>query len=240
MLAFAGDGLESNPVAFERKVSWSRYVWILLAVGIVVYAVDSGFRSYSRLTVQLASLGGVTLGDSRGEVRYKRGDPPVVYGAPLPGESVVHGYFTDPKTDPANALPEGTDTDTFPTWAYSNNATMNPHFDVTFDAKSGRVAKIDCVDQSDPPTSYCDRVAGLGIWDAEGRITSLLGAPTQQSIDEKSGVKTMDYSDIGLVFLLKRQRVFAIYLYGTEAHKPLPMNRFKVWIAETLALWWQT
>jgi hypothetical protein len=240
MLVFAGDVLESNPVAFEKKVSWYRYVWILLAVGIVAYAVDSGVRSYSRLTAQLATLGGVTLGDSRGDVRYKRGDPPVVYGAPQPGDSVVHGYFTDPKVDPDNALPAGTDTDTFPTWAYSSNATMNPHFDVTFDAKSGRVAKIDCVDQSDPPTAYCDRVAGLGIWDAESRITSLLGTPTQQSIDEKSGVKTMDYTDIGLVFLLKRERVFAIYVYGTESRKSLPVSRFKVWLAETVASWWQT
>ena len=152
-------------------------------------------------------------------------DPPVVYGAPQAGESVVHGYFTDPKKNPANALPDGTDTDTFPTWAYSNNDILNPHFDVTFDAKSGRVAKIDCVDQSDPPTSYCDRVAGLGIWDAEGRITSLLGAPTQQSIDEKSGVKTMEYGDIGVIFMLARQRVFGISVFGSGLRKQPPLDR---------------
>jgi hypothetical protein len=240
MLAFGGDILESNAVASDKQVSWSRYVWILLAAGFVIYAVYNAYRSYVRLTVQLASLGGVTLGDSRGDVRYKRGDPPVVYGAPQSGESVVHGYFTDPKKNPANALPEGTDTDTFPTWAYSNNDTLNPHFDVTFDSKTGRVGKIDCVDQSDPPTSYCDRVAGLGVWDSEGRVISLLGAPTQQSIDEKSGVKTIEYNDIGLVFLLQRQRIFAIYLYGTESHKSIPVNRVRVWLLETLVLWWQT
>lgn len=238
MLAFSGDILESNPVATKRPVSWSIYMWILLAVGLVGYAVYLSYRSYARLTVQLASLGGVSLGDSRGGVRYKRGDPPVVYAEPQAGESVVHGYYTDPKKHPGNALPDGTDTDTFPTWAYSNNDTLNPRFDVTFDVKSGRVAKIDCVDQSDPPTSYCDRVAGLGIWDAESRIALLLGAPTQQAIDENSGVKTMNYSDIGLAFLLKRQRIFGIYLYGTE-RKPLPMNRFRNWLGETLAMWWQ-
>jgi hypothetical protein len=227
-------------VALKKKACWTCYVWILMALGIAVYAADNAYRSYGRLTLQLASLGGVTLGDTRGEVRYKRGEPPVVYGTPQPGEPVVHGYFTDARKNPANALPDGTDTDTFPTWAYSNNDNLNPHFDVTFDAKSGRVATIDCVDQSDPPTSYCDRVAGLGIWDPEGRITSLLGAPTQQTIDEKSSVKTMEYSDIGLAFLLKRQRIFAIYLYGAGSPKRIPTNRLRVWLAETLASWWQS
>jgi hypothetical protein len=236
---FVGDILESNRVAFERRVSWIRYGWILLAVGLLAYVIDTSFRSYSRLTVQLATLGGVTLGDSRGEVRYKRGDPPVVYAEPQSGEAVVHGYFTDPNKDPANALPEGTDADSFPTWAYFSNATLNPRFDVTFDAKTGRVTRIDCVDQSDPPTSYCDRVAGVGVWDVEARITSLLGAPTRQSIEEKSGVKTMDYGDIGLVFLLKRQRVFGIYLYGSQSRRPIPMNRFKLWLADTVTMWWQ-
>lgn len=240
MLASGGDILESKSVALRKKACWTCYVWIVVAVGIVVYAADNAYRSYSRLTVQLASFGGVTLGDTRGEVRYKRGAPPVVYGTPQPGEAVVHGYFTDPTKNPANALPDGTDTETFSTWAYSNNDTLNPHFDVTFDAKSGRVASIGCVDQSDPPTSYCERVAGLGIWDPEGRIISLLGAPTQQSIDEKSSVKTMEYSDIGLAFLLKRQRIFAIYLYGTGSPKHVPTNRLRAWLAETLALWWQT
>jgi hypothetical protein len=235
-----GNSLESNTVAFERPVPWSRYVWILLAVGLVVYVLDSSYHSYSRLTSQLATLGSVRLGDSRGEVRYKRGDPPVVYGALQSGETVVHGYYTDPKTDPANALPEGTDVDSFPTWAYFTNVTLNPRFDVTFDAKSGRVTKIDCIDQSDPPTSYCYRVAGIGVWDVEGRITSLLGAPTRQSIDAKSGVKTMDYGDIGLVFLLKRQRVFGIYLYGTESRMQIPMNRFGHFLAQSLAMWWQS
>jgi hypothetical protein len=231
--------LESNNVAFERQVSWSRYVWILLAVGLVAYIAEVSYRSYSHLTVQLATLGGVTLGDSRGEVRYKRGDPPVVYAEPQSGEAVVHGYYTDPQKDPANPLPEGTDANSFPTWTYFSNAALNPRFDVTFDAKSGRVTKIDCVDQSDPPTSYCDRVAGVGVWDVEARITTLLGTPTRQSIDEKSGVKTMDYGDIGLVFLLKRQRVFGIYLYGSESRVQIPMNRFKLWLAETLTTWWQ-
>jgi hypothetical protein len=227
-------------VALKKKACWTCYVWSLVAVGIAVYAADNAYRSYSRLTVQLVSFGGVTLGDTRGEVRYKRGEPPVVYGMPQPGEPVVHGYFTDPRKNPSNALPDGTETDTFPSWAYSNNDTLNAHFDVTFDAKSGRVAAIDCVDQSDPPTSYCERVAGLGIWDPEGRITSLLGAPTQQSIDELSSVKTMEYSDIGLAFLLKRQRIFAIYLYGTGSPKQVPTNRLRAWLASTLALWWQT
>ena len=101
-------------MAFERQASRSRYLWILIAVGAVVYAIVWSYLSYGRLTVQLAGLGGVTLGDSRGEVRYKRGDPPFVYGTAEPGQSTVRVYYTDRQKDPDNALPEGASVDSYP------------------------------------------------------------------------------------------------------------------------------
>ena len=103
--------------------------------------------------------------------------------------------------------------------------------DVTFDPQSGRATKIDCIDRSDPPTFYCGRVAGIGIWDTEARITIMLGKPTQQWIDEHSGIKTMDYRDIGVMFLLKKQRVYGISVTGTKARKPISMHRFLAWVA---------
>jgi hypothetical protein len=80
-------------------------------------------------------------------------------------------------------------------------------------------------------------VAGIGIWDAERRITLLLGRPTQQWIDDKTGVKTMDYHDLGVIFLLKKQQVFGISVIGLQARKPIPMGRFVRWIAGTFWLW---
>ncbi len=226
-------------MAFERQASRSRYLWILIAVGAVVYAIVWSYLSYGRLTVQLAGLGGVTLGDSRGEVRYKRGDPPFVYGTAEPGQSTVRVYYTDRKKDPDNALPEGADVNSYPTWSFANAPSLVTRLDVTFDPQSGRATKIDCIDRSDPPTFYCGKVAGLGIWDTEARITIMLGRPTQQWIDEHSGIKTMDYRDIGVMFLLKKQRVYGISVTGTKARKPVSMQRFLAWVAGTFWLWSQ-
>ena len=226
-------------MAFERQVSSYRYVWIVIAVGAVVYAIVWSIQSYGRMAVQLSGLGGITLGDSRGEVRYKRGDPPFVYGTAQPGQTTVRVYYTDRQKDPDNALPEGTDVDGYPTWSYANGPSLDTRLDVTFDPKSGRTSKIDCIDRSDPPTFYCGRVAGIGIWDAESRIMLLLGKPTQQWIDDRSGVKTMDYRDIGVIFLLRKQRVYGISMTGLEARKPVPMGRFLIWLIGTLWLWTQ-
>jgi hypothetical protein len=227
-------------VAFERQVSRSRYyVWIVVVVSVAVYAITWSYLAYARLAAQLSGLGGVALGDTRGDVRYKRGDPPFVYGTAEPGQSTVRVYYTDRQKDPDNAVPEGTDVDTYPTWSYANSPTLQIRLDVTFDPKLGRASKIDCTDRSDPPTFYCGRVAGIGIWDAESRISLLLGKPTQQWIDDKTGVKTMDYRDIGVMFLLKKQRVFGISVTGLQARKPIPADRFLKWVAGTFWLWSQ-
>jgi len=44
-------------------------------------------------------------------------------------------------------------------------------------------------------------------------------------------VKTMDYSDIGVEFLLARQRVYAISIVGTGAARQAPISRFLIWIS---------
>lgn len=222
-------------MASERKSALSRIVWILLAAGVVVYAMAWTFRAYRLFGDQLSALCGITLGDTRGEIRYKRGEPPIVYGDLQPGDSIAHPYYTDREKDPDNALPEGADITTYHTWTYYNGSSPNPQLDITFDPALGRVSKIDCIDQSDPPTNYCTRLAGLGIGDQESRIVSFLGTPTRQPIDEKSGVKTMEYSDLGLVFLLARQRVYGISVRGTDAHKRVSISRFLIWTIGTLA-----
>jgi hypothetical protein len=226
-------------VAFQRRRSRSRYLWIFIALVVLTYALGGPIRTYGRLAVQLATLGGVALGDTRGEVRYKRGDPPFVYGAVNPGETVVHVYYTDRQKDPDNAMPEGTEIDAYQTWSYATNPSLNVRLDVSFDAKSGRASRIDCVDKSDPPTFYCGNVAEIGIWDPESRVTILLGTPTQQSIDQKSGVKTMEYRDIGVIFQLRQQRVYGISVVGTGPSKPMPLNRFLSWMIGSAWLWTQ-
>jgi hypothetical protein len=174
------------------------------------------------------------VADTRGEVRYKRGVPPVVYADPDPGNAAgVHVYYTDPLKDPDNALPEGADINSYRTWGYDNGSRLNTHLDITFDGNSGRVAKIDCIDQLDPPTTFCPPLAGIGIGDPESRVTALLGWPTRQAINDKTGVKTMLYDDLGVGFVLSMQHVYGISVVGNEGFKHVPVTRFLDWIRGT-------
>jgi hypothetical protein len=207
----------------------SRILWTLLVLCALLFAAGWTFRAYGRFGDQLSALGGMSLGDSRGEARYKLGVPPAVYGTDEPGEAATHVYYTDPQKDPANVVPPGTDINTFRTWSYDKGLTLGPHLDLTFDPRSGHVARIACIDQSDPPTSYCGRLVGVGVDDPEARIISQLGSPTRQAIDDQTGVKTMDYADIGVTFLLAQQRVFGMSVAGPGGRKQAPLLRFLVW-----------
>jgi hypothetical protein len=212
----------------------SRIVRVLLAVCVALLLVGWVMRAYGRFGLQLSFLGGLALGDTRGDIRYKLGDPPVVSDKADPGEARVGAYYTDPAKDAANPLPAGADINAYPAWSYDFGPTPGPHVDLTFDAGTGRVSKITCIDASDPPTSYCGRIVGAGIGDPEFRILALFGPPVRQSIDDHTGVKTMDYSDIGVLFLLARQRVYGISVVGTGVHKQPPPRRFLLWFTSDL------
>jgi hypothetical protein len=217
-------------VAVHRQSALSRSVWILLAIALVASAGLWAFHSYERLGDQLSALAGITLGDTRGEIRYKRGVPPVVYGGQDDGQgSATRAYYTDRETDPSNALPEGADINGYRTWSYDSGPSPNAHLNITFDTATGRTSRIDCIDQLDPPTSFCPPLVGIGISDPEVRVTSILGKPTRQSIDDHSGVKTIIYDDLGLVFLLAQQHVYGISVQGIDAHKREPIGRFLEW-----------
>lgn len=226
-----------------RQRTRSRILWTLLVLCALLFAAGWTFRAYGRFSSQLSVLGGMSLGDSRGEARYKLGVPPAVYDKDQPGEAASHVYYTDlqkdPQKDPANVVPPGTDIIAFRTWSYDQGPALGPHLDLTFDARSGRVSRIACIDQSDPPTSYCGRLVGIGVDDSESRIVSQLGSPTRQAIDDRTGVKTMDYDDIGVTFLLTQQRVFGMSVVGTGGRKRAPLLRFLIWYSgEVKALLW--
>ena len=220
-------------MALSKKAAWTRIlIWALLVAGGISYCIVWMFHEYQRYGEQLSVFGDIAIGDSRGEIRYKLGTPPVVYGDPQPGAAAPSILYTDPLKDPA--LPAGADINSYRTWSYNSGTGLDPHINLTFDARSGRVSKIDCIDQSDPPVLYCARIAGAGVGDPESRITALFGKPSRQSIDDRSGVKTMAYDDLGVVFLLARQRVYAISVMGAGAQRPIRLDRFLIWVASDL------
>jgi hypothetical protein len=213
-------------------------LWVLVVLCALLFATGWTLRAYARFSDQLSALGGMTIGDTRGDAKYKLGVPPIVYGSDEPGEAGVRVYYTDPEKDPlkdpANALPAGTDINSFRTWSYQLSSNVGPHLDLTFDTHSGHISKIACVDQSNPATAYCGRFLGMAIDDPEARIIAQLGNPTRELIDDTTGVKTMEYGDVGVVFLLARQRVFGMSVIGTGLRKQPPLDRFFIWYTADL------
>ena len=168
--AIAGTFGELITVAVHRQSALSRSVWIVLAIALVASAGLWAFHSYERLGDQLSALAGITLGDTRGEIRYKRGVPPVVYGGQDDGQgSATRAYYTDRETDPGNALPEGADINGYRTWSYDSGPSPSAHLNITFDTATGRTSRIDCIDQLDPPTSFCPPLVGIGISESRSR-----------------------------------------------------------------------
>jgi hypothetical protein len=215
-----------------RKSTRALIAWILVLTGMLAYAAVWTYGAYGRYAQQLSALDGIALGDRRGDVRYKLGDPPIVYANQAPGASGSGALYTDPQKDPA--VPAGADLDSYHKWSYDNGSGSASHLDISFDAEPGRVSRIDCFDRSDSPTGYCSRVLGAGVGDPDSRIVTLLGMPTRQSIDDKSGVKTMDYDDLGLEFLLARQHVYALSLVAAAAPRRIALTRFLMLAANDL------
>ncbi len=229
-------------------------MWTLVVLCLALLGVGWTFHSYGRFGEQLSSLAGMTLGDTRAEVKYKLGVPQMVSATGEAGEPGARAYYTKPGSSPANpgsdpassgsdsanpgsdsanALPEGADIDSYSTWSYNNGSASGPHIDLIFDA-SGRVSKITCIDQSDPPTVYCGRLVGIGVGDSEGHVDALLGTPSRQFIDERRGVKTMDYADIGATFFLAKERIYGVSIAGTGVRKQPPPDRFVPWYTSDL------
>jgi hypothetical protein len=191
-------------------------------------------RTYGRFGDQLSVLGGLSLGNTRGEVRYILGTPPIVYGRTPGEEGPLHAFYTNPHGDSASALPAGADVDQYSVWSYNRDPGDAPHLDLTFDPQTNRIVRINCIDQSDPPTSYCGHLVGIGVDDPESRILDRLGGPTRQTIEERTGVKTMEYGDLAIAFLLSRQRVFGMAVLGNGARKQPPLWRFLTWYSSDL------
>ena len=206
------------------------FLWTLVVLFVVLLAAGWTLHSYAHYGEQLSTLAGMTLGDSRGEVKYKLGVPQIVSGGDDP-DGTEGAYYTDSQKHPDQAMPAGSDIDHFRTWSYHSSTISQAHIDLTFDAASGRVAQISCIDHSDPATMYCGMLVGVAIGDPEARVTSLLGTPTRESIDERQGVKTMEYADVGAGFLLAKQRVYGIWVVGSGARKAPPLERFLPWFA---------
>jgi hypothetical protein len=209
----------------------SRRLVVLASIVVVAVLTIAGIwlvRGYASFRHQLSTLGVLTLGDTRDEVAYKLGRPPVVYGEQKPGDWGIPVFYTDRKSDPINAMPEGTRIEQYQAWSYTGPAP-NVHLDVDFNKKTGRVERIECFDLSDTASAYCPHLLGLAVGDSEARMVDVLGAPTSQKVE--NGVKTAEYSNLGVAFLLKMQRVYSVAVYDEAGSKDVTVRRCLQWLA---------
>jgi hypothetical protein len=131
---------------------------------------------------------------------------------------------------PQSVMPAGTTIDDYPAWSYERSGA-GAHVVAWFNPKSGRVDTIECFDFTQPPTDFCQRVLGIGTGDSEDLAIATLGKPVLEAIDEKSGVKTMEYRDIGVTFLLTKTHVYGIKVSGHDPQGLVPWKRFLRWAA---------
>jgi hypothetical protein len=205
-------------------------------VAVVVAIVTSAAVLYVRYRAfeeGLTRYRDITIGASRKEVLYRLGYPESVLG-PLvvvsDSEAKAKGtwsggwqpvYYTDPKHDPKNSMPDGKVIDDFDEWVYGGDGPQD--FTVGFSA--GKVRSLTCMDDSPSSTSTnCNAVAGVSISDSEERVRQLLGKPTRYKYDGVA--KTISYDDIGLEFVLTKGRVYMITVMGGTGSASNVLRRF--------------
>lgn len=183
-------------------------------------------REWARYANPPSIYGKIGLGDSREEVRYKLGDPPEVDGDVPNAQGAVRVYSTN-RDDPVNAIPADKSVNQFNTWQYPGKGD-DAHYDVYFDATTGRANVLVCFDFFRPTTHYCPSLFGIAIDDSESEVINVIGEPTRKSISE--GVKVLVYDDRGIVVRLSKERVYSLQLGHPKKPAPRSVLAFLHWL----------
>jgi hypothetical protein len=203
------------------------FLWFAAALSVALIATGIWLRiEWTSYKNPPSIYGKIELGDSREEVRYKLGDPPEVDGDVPNAEGAVRVYSTN-REDPINAMPADKTVNQFNTWQYLGRGD-NAHYDVYFDATTGRAASLVCFDFFQPTTHYCPSLFGIAIDDSESKVINIIGEPTRKSISE--GVKVLVYDDRGIVVRLSKERVYSLQLSRPTNSAPPSLPAFLHWL----------
>ena len=198
----------------------NRKIALRTAFVAVVVAISTStaifYVRYRAFEAGLTRYRDITIGASRKEVLYRLGYPESVLGPSVvvsDSEAKAKGtwpgswqpvYYTDPKHEPNESMPDGKVIDDFDEWVYGDGPQ-----DFTVGFSADRVRSLTCMDDSPSRASTnCNAVAGVSIGDSEERVRQLLGKPTRYKYDGVT--KTISYDDIGLEFVLTKGRVYMI------------------------------
>jgi hypothetical protein len=152
----------------------------------------------------------------RAESMYRLGYPPAVLA---PTETAADGstwqtiYSTDRDAEPKNAMPAGKRVEDFNEWVYfdAKVGLSESTVHVTFDPRTNELVSVSCVDNAEPVSGArhpCPAFLGVQDGDSEDQLREKLGKYSQQRFD--GPLKTVRYDDLGVDFVLKRGRVYAI------------------------------
>ncbi|MGA2083284.1 MAG: hypothetical protein ABSH53_22130 [Holophaga sp.] len=184
---------------------------VALVVGGLIFAVyfisvEIRYREFSR---ELASLGQVFLTDYRADVMYRLGSPDHVLGTVEQADwgPTRRVFNLDAPAGDVNHIPEGTKLEEYSSWAYEI-AKGKARLDIDFDSK-GLVESVGCFCSNEDPSAW-GPVAGIRNGDSEEKVLGL-GNPTTNIISYN--FKTIDYSDIGIRFQLKKGKVYMVTLH---------------------------
>ena len=172
---------------------------------------------------RLTSYQGVSLGDSKKVVEYKKGEPEGVVDdpslpQPLGYNPFKHIYTVAADEGQTDAIPNGKSFKDFNLWSYSyglkDPSTGTKLLDIGFDKKTNLVDQIECF-ADEPVEKFCDLESGIGIDVSEQKARNILGVPTTETLIE--GTKTLFYQRYNLRLGLQRQKIKNIYVTYLQA-----------------------
>jgi len=208
----------------------ARSTAIVAAVLLLVVAAPLiyKFREFYR---DLKKYGGIDITDTKADVMYRLGYPIAVVGvAPKLADGSGGApaiYVTIKNADPKDSLPPGKRIEDFDEWTYQvgKDTDLETTMHVEFDPASSKVDSIYCIDLREGDTyRLCPSLAGVKDGDSEDQVKDKLGKFTRSRHDGL--LKTVRYDDLGVEFVLRRERVYLLRNYRTKGDIPSMLWRY--------------
>jgi hypothetical protein len=183
--------------------------WVALTVAAPI-VVGSLWLGYSTLKSYLASrpkrvttYADISLGDTKANVRYAKGEPTDVLVDETTGKFPFPGVRTDIKL---SDIPSGKQLTDYRYWDY-DSAESGP-IDVDFSRGSQRVIRVFCYAGTLPGSARsCPSLLGVSAGATEEEVVKRLGTPSKSEISEGfETAKTLYYSQWNVAFLLPDPR----------------------------------
>lgn len=186
----------------------------------------------------LDKYGNVHVTDDRAEALYRLGYPPVVVAvAPIAEDGSGGGrttYFTGREPGAPDGMPANTKVENYNEWIYFDPKVGlgGTSIRVAFEPSTSNVLSISCVDLEGVEAHHpCPPLTGVADGDTEEQVKEKLGKFSRAWHD--GPYKTIRYDDIGVEFVLRREKVYALRDYRARSGYPSMFLRFLITLIPT-------